>query len=104
MQDRQKFPFVWLNHLLLEQVLPVAEGAKLGLLLFVLKLFVRRTKVEDEVLEGEDDPLQRERHGPRGLVLSCQSVQTPGQAEANQQHFQQKFFFCDFAIPKFDFT
>lgn len=60
MQDRQRFHFVWLNHLLLEQVLPVAEGAKFGLLLFVLKLFVGRTKVEDEVLEGEDDPLQRE--------------------------------------------
>lgn len=47
------------DHLLLEKVLPVAEGAKFGLLLFVLKLFVGRTKVEDEVLEGEDDPLQR---------------------------------------------
>lgn len=48
------------NHLLLEKILPVAEGAKFGLLLFMLKLFVRRTKVEDEVLEGEDDPLERE--------------------------------------------
>lgn len=65
----------------MKKVLPVAEGAKFGLLLFMLKLFVRRTKVEDEVLEGEDDPLERECHGPWRLVLSSQSVQTPEQAD-----------------------
>lgn len=63
-------PLCVANHLLLEKVLPVAEGAKFGLFLFVLKLFVGRTKVEDQVLEGEDDPLERKCHSPRWLVLS----------------------------------
>lgn len=46
-------------HLLLKEVLSVAEGAKLGLLLFVLQLLLRRPEVEDEILEGENDALQR---------------------------------------------
>ena len=59
------------DYLLLEEVLPVAEGAKFGLLLLVLQFLIRRTKVEDEILKGEDDALQRERHSQRGLVLSA---------------------------------
>lgn len=52
------------DYLLLEEVLPVAEGAKFGLLLLVLQLLLGRTKVEDEILKREDDPLQRKRHSP----------------------------------------
>lgn len=47
------------DHLLLEEVLPVAEGAKFGLLLLMLQFLLRRTKVENEILKREDDPLQR---------------------------------------------
>lgn len=47
------------NYLLLEEVLPVAQGAEFGLLLLVLQFLLRRTKVEDEILKREDDPLQR---------------------------------------------
>lgn len=50
------------DHLLLEEVLPVAEGAKFGLLLLMLQFLLRRTKVENEILKREDDPLQRKRH------------------------------------------
>lgn len=52
------------DYLLLEEVLPVAEGAKFGLLLLVLQLLLGGTKVEDEILKREDDPLQRKRHSP----------------------------------------
>lgn len=69
---------ITVNHLLLEEVLPVAEGAKFGLLLLVLQFLLGRTKVEDEVLKREDYPLQRKRHCPWGLVLPIQSVQAPG--------------------------
>lgn len=64
-------------HLLLKEVLSVAEGAKLGLLLFVLQLLLRRPEVEDEILEGENDALQRKWHRARRLVLPTQRVQTP---------------------------
>lgn len=47
------------THLLLKEVLSVAEGAKLGLLLFVFQLLLRRPEVEDEILKGENDALQR---------------------------------------------
>lgn len=46
-------------HLLLKEVLSVAEGAEFGLLLFVLQLLLRRPEVEDEILKGENDALQR---------------------------------------------
>lgn len=52
------------DYLLLEEVLPVAEGAKFGLLLLVLQFLLGRTEVEDEILQREDDPLQRKRHSP----------------------------------------
>ena len=66
------------RHLLLEEVLSVAEGAQLGLLLLVFQLLLRRTEVEDEVLQGEDHPLQGQVDGPRGLALCLQGIQTPG--------------------------
>lgn len=47
------------THLLLKEVLSVAEGAKLGLLLLVLQFLLRRPEVEDEILKGENDSLQR---------------------------------------------
>lgn len=46
-------------HLLLKEVLSVAEGAQFCLLLFVLQLLLRRPEVEDEILKGENDALQR---------------------------------------------
>ncbi len=52
------------DYLLLEEVLPVAKGAKFGLFLLVLQFLLGRTKVEDEILKREDDPLQRKRHNP----------------------------------------
>lgn len=48
-----------ISDLLLEEVLPVAEGSELGLLLFVLQFLLRWAKVEDEILKSEDDPLKR---------------------------------------------
>lgn len=53
------------DHLLLEEVLPVAEGAELGLLFLMLQFLLRRTEVEDEILKREDDPVQGKRHRPR---------------------------------------
>ena len=47
------------DYLFLEEVLPVAEGAELGLLLLMLQFLLGGTKVEDEILKREDDPLQR---------------------------------------------
>lgn len=44
-------------HLLLKEVLSVAERAKLGLLLLVFQLLLRGPEVEDEILEGENDAL-----------------------------------------------
>lgn len=52
------------DYLLLEEVLPVAEGAKFGLLFLVLQFLLGRTKVKDEILKREDDPLQRKRNRP----------------------------------------
>lgn len=71
------------NDLLLEEVLPVAEGAELRLLLLVLQFLLWRMEVEDEVLKGEDDALQRKRHGPWRLALPTQRVQTSERIQVN---------------------
>lgn len=47
------------DYLLLKQVLSVAEGAEFGLLFLMLQFLLRRTEVEDEILKGQDNPLQR---------------------------------------------
>lgn len=45
--------------LLLEEVLSVSEGAQLCLFLLVFQLVFGGAEVEDKVLQGEDDPVQR---------------------------------------------
>lgn len=85
------------DYLLLEEVLPVAERAKFGLLLLVLQFLLRRAKVKDEILKREDDSLQRKRHMPWWLVLPIQRVQTPGRTQTTNV-FLSLFIICMFQI------
>lgn len=78
-----------MEYLLLEEVLPVAEGAELGLFLLVLQFLFGWTKVEDEILKRENDPFQRKRHSPWGLVLPTERVQSPGATETDQQQIKK---------------
>lgn len=73
----------WGNtHFLFEEILPVLERAQLDLPLFVLQLSVRELEIGDEVIEGLEHLLNRQRD--QYPILNTQTIQVSGREETER--------------------